>query len=105
MLRLERVKIIMDNKKLNKLKKSVRRSMIHSCGCVFKDCVLNNIQAIKNNVSLAKALGVSIPRSLRELSVPKEVIDYYKKNPGHYERYSHGSGRKAFIEEHWGEKS
>ncbi|MBH9968704.1 peptide-methionine (S)-S-oxide reductase MsrA [Bacillus enclensis] len=31
--------------------------------------------------------------------------DYYKKNPGHYERYSHGSGRKAFIEEHWGEKS
>ncbi|XXM74547.1 peptide-methionine (S)-S-oxide reductase MsrA [Lysinibacillus sphaericus] len=30
--------------------------------------------------------------------------DYYKKNPGHYERYSHGSGRKSFIKEHWGEK-
>lgn len=26
---------------------------------------------------------------------------YYKKNPGHYERYQEGSGRKAFIAEHW----
>lgn len=30
--------------------------------------------------------------------------DYYKKNPAHYERYQHGSGRKKFIEEHWGVK-
>jgi methionine-S-sulfoxide reductase len=30
--------------------------------------------------------------------------DYYKKNPVHYERYSHGSGRKSFIKEHWGDK-
>lgn len=28
---------------------------------------------------------------------------YYKKNPSHYERYHIGSGRKAFIEKHWGE--
>ncbi|KAA9021699.1 peptide-methionine (S)-S-oxide reductase MsrA [Niallia endozanthoxylica] len=27
---------------------------------------------------------------------------YYKKNPAHYERYQIGSGRKAFIEKHWG---
>ncbi|WP_338447923.1 peptide-methionine (S)-S-oxide reductase MsrA [Niallia oryzisoli] len=27
---------------------------------------------------------------------------YYKKNPAHYERYQFGSGRKAFIEKHWG---
>lgn len=27
---------------------------------------------------------------------------YYKKNPAHYERYQHGSGRKAFIEKYWG---
>ncbi len=27
---------------------------------------------------------------------------YYKKNPMHYERYSIGSGRKAFQEQHWG---
>ena len=27
--------------------------------------------------------------------------DYYKKNPKHYERYSEGSGRRAFIDEHW----
>ncbi|GGH85540.1 peptide methionine sulfoxide reductase msrA/msrB [Pullulanibacillus pueri] len=26
---------------------------------------------------------------------------YYKKNPLHYERYQEGSGRKAFIKEHW----
>ncbi|KMK76024.1 peptide-methionine (S)-S-oxide reductase MsrA [Alkalihalobacillus pseudalcaliphilus] len=29
--------------------------------------------------------------------------DYYKKNPAHYERYQHGSGRAAFINRHWGE--
>jgi methionine-S-sulfoxide reductase len=27
---------------------------------------------------------------------------YYKKNPLHYERYQIGSGRKGFIEKHWG---
>ncbi|RBW70765.1 peptide-methionine (S)-S-oxide reductase MsrA [Bacillus taeanensis] len=26
---------------------------------------------------------------------------YYKKNPEHYRRYRIGSGRAAFIEEHW----
>ena len=30
--------------------------------------------------------------------------DYYKKNPLHYEQYQRGSGRKAFIEKHWGNK-
>ncbi len=29
---------------------------------------------------------------------------YYKKNPMHYERYSIGSGRAAFIQQHWGNK-
>lgn len=28
--------------------------------------------------------------------------DYYKKNPAHYNRYSVGSGRAAFIEKNWG---
>ena len=27
---------------------------------------------------------------------------YYKKNPAHYNRYSVGSGRVAYIEKHWG---
>ncbi|GGE29246.1 peptide-methionine (R)-S-oxide reductase [Pullulanibacillus camelliae] len=30
--------------------------------------------------------------------------DYYKKNPMHYERYHEGSGRRAFIDEHWSVK-
>ncbi|WP_332691397.1 peptide-methionine (S)-S-oxide reductase MsrA [Halalkalibacter lacteus] len=29
--------------------------------------------------------------------------DYYKKNPLHYTRYQIGSGRRAFINQHWGE--
>ena len=29
---------------------------------------------------------------------------YYKKNPMHYERYSVGSGRTAFQQQHWGHK-
>nr|WP_315294959.1 peptide-methionine (S)-S-oxide reductase MsrA [Mammaliicoccus lentus] len=28
--------------------------------------------------------------------------DYYLKNPAHYQGYQQGSGRKAFIEKHWG---
>lgn len=28
--------------------------------------------------------------------------DYYKKNPLHYNRYRIGSGREAFINQHWG---
>ena len=30
---------------------------------------------------------------------------YYKKNPAHYNRYSVGSGRVAFIEKHWGDRA
>ena len=30
---------------------------------------------------------------------------YYKKNPAHYNRYSVGSGRVAFIEKHWGNRT
>ncbi|WP_153721267.1 peptide-methionine (S)-S-oxide reductase MsrA [Sporosarcina cascadiensis] len=30
---------------------------------------------------------------------------YYEKNPGHYERYSVGSGRAGFIQQHWGDRS
>lgn len=29
--------------------------------------------------------------------------DFYKKDPGHYQRYRTGSGRDRFIEQHWGE--
>lgn len=29
---------------------------------------------------------------------------YYEKNPGHYARYSVGSGRVGFIEKHWGDR-
>ncbi|MCS4485425.1 peptide-methionine (S)-S-oxide reductase MsrA [Staphylococcus americanisciuri] len=29
--------------------------------------------------------------------------DYYLKNPAHYQRYQQGSGRKAFIDSHWGD--
>lgn len=31
--------------------------------------------------------------------------DYYEKNPTHYNRYATGSGRKAFIQNHWGEST
>lgn len=31
--------------------------------------------------------------------------DYYQKNPAHYNRYATGSGRKSFIQTHWGNES
>lgn len=30
---------------------------------------------------------------------------YYEKNPGHYARYSVGSGRAGFIEKNWGDQA
>ncbi|RIL09128.1 MAG: peptide-methionine (S)-S-oxide reductase [Proteobacteria bacterium] len=30
--------------------------------------------------------------------------EYYKKNPGHYERYKIGSGRAGYIEKTWGKE-
>jgi methionine-S-sulfoxide reductase len=30
--------------------------------------------------------------------------DYYKRKPGHYDRYREGSGRAAFLRKYWGEK-
>lgn len=34
----------------------------------------------------------------------EEHQDYYKKNPLHYERYFHGSGRADFIKKYWGDR-
>ncbi|MBT2582115.1 peptide-methionine (S)-S-oxide reductase MsrA [Planococcus sp. ISL-109] len=31
--------------------------------------------------------------------------DYYQKNPTHYTRYATGSGRKSFIQRHWGDET
>ena len=31
--------------------------------------------------------------------------DYYKRKPGHYNRYRIGSGRAGFLEKHWGSKA
>ncbi|MCE4957020.1 peptide-methionine (S)-S-oxide reductase MsrA [Macrococcoides caseolyticum] len=31
--------------------------------------------------------------------------DFYKKDPAHYEAYQSRSGRKAFINEHWGDST
>ncbi|CAM4152242.1 peptide-methionine (S)-S-oxide reductase MsrA [Lacicoccus alkaliphilus] len=33
----------------------------------------------------------------------EEHQDFYKKNRGHYNAYYKGSGRKAFLENHWSE--
>lgn len=33
----------------------------------------------------------------------EEHQDFYTKNKGHYNAYYKGSGRKAFIESHWGD--
>jgi len=29
--------------------------------------------------------------------------NYYRTNPGHYQRYRRGSGREGFLQQHWGD--
>ena len=43
--------------------------------------------------------------SLQKLYPAEDYHQDYYKNPMHYEQYQRGSGRKAFIESHWGSQN
>lgn len=63
--------------------------------------------AEKSKANLEKSMRFDKPIATRILPArefyPAEKYhnDYYKKNPGHYNRYKKGSGREKFIEKMW----
>ena len=63
-------------------------------------------ERIKDELDASGKFRMPIAVKIREAMpfYPAEQYhqNYYKKNPAHYNRYSVGSGRAAFIEKHWG---
>lgn len=49
-------------------------------------------------------IAVDIRPAVAFYPAEEEHQDYYKKNPGHYELYYAGSGRKSFIESAWSDQ-
>lgn len=61
---------------------------------------------VKNELDASGKFHAPIAVKIREAKPFYPAEDYhqhyYKKNPAHYNRYSVGSGRAAFIDKHWG---
>lgn len=61
-------------------------------------------EALQNSGKFNKPIAVKILPAKPFYPAEDYHQQYYKKNPMHYERYSHGSGRVAFQQQHWGRK-
>lgn len=63
-------------------------------------------ERVKNELDASGKFHAPIAVKIREAKPFYPAEDYhqhyYKKNPAHYNRYSVGSGRSAFIDKHWG---
>ena len=60
-------------------------------------------EALGNSGKFKTAIVTSIEPAVIFYAGEQYHQKYYKKNPGHYEMYSEGSGRKAFIRKNWGQ--
>src|SRR5699024_6921967 len=61
------------------------------------------IEEIDNSSGFDKPIKTPVMALESFYEAEEEHQDCYKKNRGHYNAYYKGSGRKAFIENHWGE--
>lgn len=59
-------------------------------------------EAVDGSGRFTKPVVVPIEDAEPFYDAEEEHQDFYKKNPDHYNRYSTGSGRVAFVQEHKG---
>lgn len=67
-----------------------------------KKVALNKIDELNERQIFDKPVITPVKPYKNFYSAEEHHQDYYLKNPAHYQGYQQGSGRKAFIEKHWG---
>lgn len=69
-----------------------------------KEVAKQSKEALEKSDRFQDPIATQIIQASEFYPAEEEHQDFYKKNKAHYERYSVGSGRKDFIEQHWSQK-
>ncbi|SDC10703.1 peptide-methionine (S)-S-oxide reductase MsrA [Shouchella lonarensis] len=70
-----------------------------------REAAIASKRALEESGKFQKPIVTPIEKATTFYPAEEEHQDYYKTNPEHYTAYYRGSGRKAFIDQHWGGKN